>query len=226
MSAAIGEKYQSECESMRWHVNRHCSEDHDVIHWDDYPLGCPPQNERQYAFKIYALQDAIRRGYKRVLWMDVVYMPQGPIDALWAVVERDGWYIPPQGDAVLGNWCSDVCLGLFDLTRDQAMEIPLVYSGLVGLDLENRHGRHIWDLWHAAYDLGAFQGPHRNVPGAALHPWGHKLAGHCSDDPRCMGHRHDESALSAILYRLGMRPETKGVLGGCIKLHVRKPNAH
>lgn len=223
VSAAIGAKYQAECESMRWHVNRYCSDDHDIIHWNDYPPGCPSQAKRQYAFKIFAIQDAFQRGYERVLWMDIVYMPQTSIQPLWDAVARDGWYIPPQGDAVLGNWCSDACLGLFGLTRDQAMVIPLVFSGLVGLDLDHRTGQRIWDLWKIAYEQGAFQGPHKNEPGEPMHEWGHKLAGHCSDDPRCMGHRHDESALSAILHRMGLKPETKGVLGDCIKMHIRKP---
>lgn len=228
VSAAIGAKYRTEFQSMRWHVEKHCSDDHDIIHWDDYPPGCPTQQQRQYAFKIYAIADAIQRGYRRVLWMDIVYMPQGSIDALWAVVARQGWYIPTQGDAVLGNWCSDACLEVFGLSRDEAMTVPLCYSGLVGLDLDHRTGQHIWELWQLAYERGAFQGPHKNEgkPGEPIHAWGHKTAGHCSDDPRCMGHRQDESALSAILYRLNLKPETAGVLGDCIKMHVRKPSAN
>lgn len=35
---------------------------------------------------------------------------------------------------------------------------------------------------------------------------GLKWAGHCANDPRCEGHRHDESALSFVLHEFGLKP--------------------
>lgn len=223
VNAAIGFHYRSQCESMRWHCQQHCSTDHDFAFWDDYPPRCPTQRERNYAFKKFGIEHAIQQGYRRILWMDVVYMPQRALTDLWNVVGEQGWYIPPQGDAVLGNWCSDACLDAFGVPRDVAMNIPLCFSGLVGLDLDHATGRHIWDLWRLSYEHGTWQGPHVNEPGEPIHDWGQKFAGHCSDDKRCLGHRHDESALSCILHNLGLKPELRGVLGNSIKMHVRKP---
>ena len=45
-----------------------------------------------------------------------------------------------------------------------------------------------------------------------MYPLGHKWAGHCSNDPRCEGHRHDESALAFALHKLGLKPEKTGFL--------------
>lgn len=180
--------------------------------WSDYPDGCPPQQEQMYAFKIFALAEAIKAGFRYVLWIDSAFQPIRSIAPLWAAIEQDGWYVPPQLAERLSRWCSDAALALFGIDRSTAAEIPLVYSGLVGLDMESKTGRAIWDGWEALYRAGSFNGPHRNLPGQPTEPWGQKWAGHCSDDPGVQGHRHDESALSYVLWKNGLTPVAKNFL--------------
>ncbi len=171
-----------------------------------YPDGCPPQSQHQYAFKIKALERAFDAGFASVLWLDTAFQPIASLAPLWKEVDEHGWYIQGQGDALLGNWCSDIALHTFGITRDVAMGIQLCYSGMVALKLNHTIGEEIFKRWVKSYYAGTFDGPHLNDPLSPTRPWGQKLAGHCSTDPRCQGHRHDESALSFILWEMGLTP--------------------
>ena len=159
-----------------------------------------------YAFKIYALRRAWEAAFGTITWIDSAFQPIASVEPLWAEVERAGWWIPAQGDASLGHWTSDRALEIFGITRDVAMDIPLCYSGLVSILCRTAIGKEIWRLWQDLYNRGAFDGPHQNIIGGQTRAWGNKITGECSKDPRCQGHRHDESALSFVLYKLGLKP--------------------
>mgnify|MGYP001589054030 CR=1 FL=1 len=206
VSAGIGEHYAPDFAATRARCNQHCS---DVwrLYYDDYPDGCPPQIERQYAFKVFAIEQAIRAGFRYILWMDAAFAPIAAIDRLWETIASKGWYVPPQYAYTLGRWCSDAALEIFGIHRARADTIPLVFTGLVGLDMQNPIGWAIWDWWERLYEAGAFDGPHFNRPGEPITPCGPvKLQGHASDDPTVGGHRHDESSLSYVLHVLGLKP--------------------
>ena len=204
-SAGIGHHYRELLRSTVNHCAVHCPETWRRW-WDILPPGCPSHEESQYAFKIHALEEPIRSGFQHVLWMDTTFQPIDSIEPLWAHIQETGWFVAEQS-AHLGSWTSDRALRIFGISRDEAMEIPLVYSGLVGINQASEVGLKIWERWRELYAAGAFRGPHYNE--SCVDPWvarGLKWAGHCSNDPRCEGHRHDESALSFVLHELGLKP--------------------
>ncbi len=212
VSCGIGENYIQGLASTR----AHCAY-HDPTSWQlfysYYPEGCPPHEEQQYAFKIYALKRAIAAGFRYILWMDATFQPVDSLEPLWERIEEKGWYVPPQQGAMLDCWCSDAALNIFDIPRDEAAKIPLVYSGLVGLDMERAPGKMIWIGWERLYNRGAFNGPHKNVQGVdGMARWGDKFAGFASSDSRVEGHRHDEAALSFVLAKWFCVPEELGFL--------------
>ncbi len=211
VSCGIGDHYSAGFREQGRRVTHFCP-DAWQLHYDDYPAGCPPQEKQQYAFKIFALERAVREGFRYVLWMDAAFSPVGSLEPLWSVIEKQGWYVSPQWSERLDRWCSDDALKIFDIERDVANGIPLVYSGLVGLDMAKPNGVDIWEGWKRLYKAGAFNGCHQNRPGEQRRPWGQKWEGHVSFDPGVQGHRHDESALSFVLWDLGLRPEARGFL--------------
>jgi hypothetical protein len=224
VSCGIGEKYVQGLASTRAHCTVH-DPDSWQLFYSYYPKGCPPQEEQQYAFKIYALQRAIAAGFRHVLWMDATFQPVDSLEPLWERVKGRGWYVPPQQGAMLDRFCSDSALSIFGINRETAAKIPLVYSGIVGFDLHSVIGLRLWLGWQRLYDWGAFNGAHRNEPGMHRHAWGDKFAGHVSDDPSVEGHRHDEAALSYVLHSWGLLPEDLGFLtyetpNGFIDHHV------
>lgn len=224
VSCGIGRHYRERLRSTVNHCAVHCPETWRLF-YDCLPEGCPPHHEAQYAFKIYALKRAIDAGFRYVLWMDTSFQPIASIEPLWKIVEDQGWFVAKQADAKLGSWISDDVLTRWGIARDMVMETPLCYSGIVGLDLKSDVGRAIWRDWLFAQQRGWFNGPHFNAGGKHVVWNGHKSTGWCSDDPRCEGHRHDEAALSLILWALGFPPITsglltleseKGIIGHCV----------
>ena len=224
ISAGIGSyHYRKMLRSTENHCAVHCA-DTTRMFFDVLPTGARAHIEDPYGFKIHALKRAVDPGYQHVLWMDATCQPVESIEPLWEHIEREGFYIVKQEDATLGNWVSDHALGVFGITRDEAMEIPLVYTGLVGLNMQNVAGAAIWLNWLHIYRQGAFSGPHFNEAGYGW-PWredGAKWRGHCSFDTRCQGHRHDESAMSFVLWKLGLKPaeNPRGLAHYGIERHV------
>jgi hypothetical protein len=50
--------------------------------------------------------------------------------------------------------------------------------------------------------------------------------GFCSDDPRVLGHRADQTAASVISWKLGMPPTTKGTKNSYVTWKRKDPPSH
>jgi len=98
--------YYESLHSTRLHCSAHIPEAWQLFYYG-YPDGCPTQQEKMYAFKIYALRRAWDAAFGTITWMDSAFQPIASVEPLWAEVERAGWWIPAQGDANLGNWTSE-----------------------------------------------------------------------------------------------------------------------
>jgi hypothetical protein len=220
VSAGLGSQhYRKLLRSTENHCAVHCPDTWRLF-FDVLPAGCVPHERRPYKFKLAALERPISAGFRYVVWMDSTFQPVDSIEPLWEHIAEHGWYCARQGDAKLGEWTTDAALDRFCLNRDAAMNIPLVYSGLVGFDMMSDPGKQIWQSWRGLETLGVFAGAHENIPHAPFGNHGLKWVGHCSADPRCKGHRHDESALSFILSLLKLTPVDEDFAGLGIGRHV------
>lgn len=212
VSCAIGPHYQEGLHSTRLHCEANVPEAWRLF-YRELPIGCPPHNEQMYAFKIWAMQRAIDAGFRYILWMDATFQPIRSIEPLWEVVKQEGWYSPPQAHSKLWRWMSDAALKLMGgWPRSQFETIPLVYSGLVGLDLGSATGLNMWEDWKHSQDIGAWNGAHLAEMGEPLRPHGLKTTGHVSNNPFVEGHRHDEAALSWIISEMDLWPKDRGFL--------------
>jgi hypothetical protein len=176
-----------------------------------FPPGSPPHREVPYAFKAHALGHAFREGYTSVLWLDAPSLALGPLDPLFEQIEREGHALV-SGDEWLGNWASDECLSQYGLSRDRAMEVPLIFGSLIGLDLRKARSRDWFVGWLEGSRRGLFNGPSLSphAPDLVRAKMRGKSLGALSDDPRCWGHRHDEAVGSCLAYRLGLPVEDRG----------------
>lgn len=210
VNVGIGGDYPRRSLELERQCRKHCT-DAAFMPWINcLPSGCPPHGlSHQYAFKLYAMGSAFSAGHNPVLWVDSTFRPRASIEKLWQEIESTGWYVAPQGDSVLGDWVTDRALGILGINRVLARSIPLVLSGLVGLDVCKPLGREIWDEWNQTYIAGAWNGPHKAGSGPIVH-WGDKTEGFCSHDRGVQGHRHDEAALSWVLWKLRLKPKSMG----------------
>ncbi len=178
-----------------------------LLAWKDgYPPGSPSHMDSPYAFKLYAIGEAARRGHRIVLWLDAPCVAVKPLGQLFDRIEGEG-HLLVAGDEKVGNWANDACLAEFSLTRDDAMGLRLMNGTFIGLDLGDARCRMWLDGLFSACEKGLFRGPYLsdNAPEEvkALKPG--KPTGFVSRDPRCWGHRHDEAVGSCLAARLGMK---------------------
>ena len=166
---------------------------HKHVWCDEFPPGCPPHGEVPYAFKTHMLALAAGQGHNILLWCDASVWFVRTLNLLFDKIEDQGYYVAEVVDGhKLGTWCSDAALKAVGFSRDEAMDVPLVYGGLYGYDLRTDIGTAISALMVKHAMNGAFVGDWTNERKQA------------SGDPRCRGHRHDQSVLSAVAFRLGL----------------------
>jgi hypothetical protein len=118
------------------------------------------------------------------------------LDPLFESIQRRGYLFFPERHSV-GEFCKDDALGPLGITREEAFAIPSCWSAVIGLDLESPQAVEFLRQWkERAADGVTFPGP----KWSGVNGWPRRA----SQDSRVKGHRHDQTAASAIAYRLGM----------------------
>lgn len=156
------------------------------------PLRSPSHLEKPYAFKVYAILEAIQRGYQQVIWADASILPIRDLDPVWHLLETRGYWISENPPGTCGEWTSDAALPLLGINREQAFQIPQVVGTAFGLNLDFTIARDFFRNLRDIEQTEAFCGPWVNDQQQA------------SQDSRVLGHRHDQTAMSVIAHRLGM----------------------
>lgn len=154
--------------------------DGDFLGFDgEESIDSPKHEDNPYAFKIYAIEKAIEKGYKSVIWLDSSVFAIKKLDPIFDEIEKYG-YIMQEAGHMVGTWCNDFTLDYFDITRDEAMKMPMYgNAGFLGLDLKNEIAVTFFTKWANSMLAGCFKGDWSN-------------------------HRHDMTAGSIIANILGM----------------------
>lgn len=150
-----------------------------------------------YIAKPFALRHLRDRGAKIGILIDAAFYAVNSLDPLVEHIQREKYYLCRNGNNV-GEWSSDECLKLLRLPREAAFGIEEISSYCVGLNFTDERCNRLLDMWCALAGIpGIFDGPHSTVPPG-------RNPGFVSADPRVLGHRHDQTALSITAHRLGM----------------------
>lgn len=184
--------------------------------WNDssgLPAGSPTHDECNYAFKAYALAEALKE-HHTLLWCDASIIPLRSLEPLWERIERDGYWIFKAGWNNY-QWTADSAYadlfvpgfvgsghGIED-SRSCNRGIPHVATTAFGFSMAHAKGRAIFDeFYRLATTTKAFHGPWRNSNCPNPVNPNEKRAAPCGP-PDVFGHRHDQSCLSVIAWRLG-----------------------
>lgn len=160
-------------------------------------IGSPAHSEVPYAFKPYSINKVKERGYRTILWMDSAVYPVKPLDKLFEEIENEGHYLTNNIGYSIGDYTSDECLRLCNMTRDQAHNSSMIMACLMGLDFTNpRTGVFFENYFKASKVQGCYEGDWTNE------------SGQVSKDHRCRGHRHDQSVASILVHKLKMKIST------------------
>jgi hypothetical protein len=166
-------------------------------------IGSPSHQDDPYAFKLYAIDYVRDLGFDVVIWLDSPIRLTRPIDEWIATIERVGVYLQQDGWAC-GQWANDRALEWFDVSRDKAMNISSIYACVMAFDFRVPITHEFFALWWKSYEAGCFRGTWKNIDGCE------------SADPRCRGHRHDQTCAELTAHTLGI-PLSPLVIGTYVK---------
>ena len=152
-------------------------------------IGSPTHKEAPYAFKIHCIERARDLGYEIVIWCDSPIRLIKPATEYINSIVENGIYLQRDGWSC-GQWANDKTLKWFNITRDQAMNIPAIYACIIGFDFRNPISQKFINMWKEASSNGLFLGSWKNDKHTE------------SDDSRCLGHRHDQSCAELIAHKL------------------------
>lgn len=145
-----------------------------------------------YGFKIHCFKKAMDAGYQNILWLDTSVFAIAPVQPIFDRIEEKGFVFQDAGH-FLGTWCNDFTLEYFGITRDSAMNMRMIgNAGFLGLNVQSHKAMEFFRAWDLSMFMGCFEGE-----------WSNQLKTE-SDDERCLGHRHDMSASSAIIHKMGL----------------------
>lgn len=170
--------------------------DGDFLGFTSYEeIGCEPHDEIPYKFKPYAIQKALDAGYESIIWCDSPIYAKKSIQPLFDYVYRYGCAFFDNIGYSLGDYTNDKTLKHFNITRAESWDIPMIMACCFAFNIDHYLYKHTYFFEHyknLANDL---------YPGA----WDNLQLTE-SKDMRVKGHRHDQSVLSAIIYKEKLCP--------------------
>lgn len=161
----------------------------DTMFWKDYPEGCPKhEGSGQYNFKVYCFNEAMKRGYKVILWLDASFYPIKDPMPIFDYINDNGLYFFKSGYPISAT-ATDNLLG--GIPRESLQNVPEFATGAVGLNLNNPTGREFLGKWYSLMQAGYFGGSRTHDKTDSKHPL-FKFS------------RQDQSAASMILHGMGI----------------------
>lgn len=162
-----------------------------VFH-DVADVGAPSHADNPYAFKIFAIEKMRALGYEVVIWFDSPNRVIASMDPWLADVSRVGAYIQVDETQRIGTWANDRALDYFGFTRDEVIDLPAASASTMGFDFRNPLTEVFFSAWKTSMLDGIFKGKWKNDDRSE------------SQDPRCRGHRHDQTCAELVSLKLGM----------------------
>lgn len=163
-----------------------------MIFWkDEYPpQPCYTHDQVPYYFKIAAFEEAFRRGYTHLMWLDSSFWcVKNPVK-IFDLISDQGYFFFSSGYN-LAQSVNDRTLEAVGMTRDEAENAIEWATGCVGIRIDNPDGKALYDLWKQYMDKGLSIGS--------------RLHDNQSSDPRFLFHRQDQSCFSLAAYKLGLK---------------------
>jgi len=189
INVAIGGRYPKEQQRLKASLEGRF--DGAFLHWTEFPN----QNyntANHYNAKAAAFEEAIKQGYKQILWVDSPVVALKDVGPIFHKIATDGYLTIKNSGYNCSQTCSDACLAYFGVTRDQAEGYQEHASGVIGISMENPKAKELIKIFIQACKDGACDGS-RYHDGQ-------------STDPRFMFHRQDQSVLSVAANILGLPP--------------------
>lgn len=120
-------------------------------------VDAPLHSENPYAFKIYAIEKARNLGYNQIFWLDASVYPVKDITPVFDWLTEKGIFLEEAGH-YCGSWAPQYVLDYFQITKDEAMKMPMFSAGFCGFDFRNPISVEFFAEWKEAMLNGMFKG--------------------------------------------------------------------
>lgn len=167
----------------------------DILFFDNPHINEVYNPESKYTVKSAAIKQAVDEDYQQILWLDCSMIADKNPQPIFDKIEADGFYCETNG-YFASQECNDKSLLYFGISRDEAELIPMISSGMMGMNIESDLGREFYYGFIKASQQGIFDGS--------------RFHDNQSYDYRFMHHRQDQSVASLLLYKLGYKPTPLG----------------
>lgn len=149
-----------------------------------------------YGFKPHAVQEAIDKGFRKVIFLDPAMILVDKIDDLFQFE-----MMAVKDDNPLHNLISDRCRKNYLLTNEQIKDRQwhLVGGSIYYFDFEKEVTRKIFETWKSAEEKGLFGSQEEEASG------------------RLQGHRLDEACMAVSMYLHGVEPTPMEQARYCIE---------
>jgi len=164
---------------------------------DRYPKCSPTNAQVPRAFKLYAIDEAMRDGFNVIMWNDATVCWEKSTEPVWQRIEKDGYFFTQWSNTItdIGNPGAFKMLGE-DWDSCVAEKIPTILAGLWGIDLRSDIGRAIY--MHLWFTMKA---------GAWMEPDG-----------------REEVPMSLMVKRWGLKSDPDHETNWFTAKHIRNPN--
>jgi len=122
------------------------------MYTNEAEVGAPLHTDNNYAFKVYAIDHIIDKGYSKILWMDASMLPIKNIDSVFDIIEEQGYFFQ------FGGWNNN------QWTNEKAKEYfgtdngDMMAACCFGLDFEHDKTVEFWANVKQAMNDGIFHG--------------------------------------------------------------------
>ena len=157
-------------------------------------IDSPSHSEIPYAFKPYAIKKVKDLGYDIVIWIDSAVYPTKKFDHFVKHIEENGHAFFDNIGFAIRDHTSDKCLEYFNMTDEESWKHPMIMACLMGFNFNNETTCKIFKEYYEAANEQAYGGDWINNDLQV------------STNPKVKGHRHDQSVMSIILAKKGIKP--------------------
>jgi len=193
INVAIGEPYTAYQDRLIESIKKY---GYDYISWkDELPINSKSHETSMYGFKMYAFQEAFKKGYESVLWLDSPTEILGNIDFIFEEIEKHG-EVAYSTDAKLYKYCNDETLKYFNIDRHKVKDLnwSLNFGFVFGFTENNSTYKKMFECER----LGLFTSREQDYQD-------HLTNSNILFNGEYVEHRHEESIISMIIQSEGRK---------------------
>jgi len=155
-------------------------------------IGCQPHKKIPYQFKPYAIKKSDEEGVDLALWCDSVVYAKHNINPIFDHIAEHGYIFFDNIGFSLGDFTNDKTLNYFGISREESWNIPMIMACVMGFDFNNSK---VHSIFREYLELSEtlYKGE-----------WTNQFKTE-SKDMRVRGHRHDQSVMSALIWKHGLK---------------------